>query len=516
MANNGERSFITVIRPDGAERRLSCRVGESLLSALREAGLAPDAPCGGRGSCGRCRVRAAGALSPIDRREKTLLAGADPSLRLACQAEILGDCRVALPPEGSMLFAPGGEAGKPVRPLYRRLGAAVDLGTTTLAVRLYDAEGFLGERAGKNPQAVYGADVTTRLGAAIAGQGKELQAAAANGIRALLEELAQAAGRSLTEIDALVIAGNTAMLTLLAGSDPTPLTKPPFSAARASFTWADPAELGLTGLTAQCCLPPCPAAYVGADALLSLLSSGMTEGPETALLADVGTNGELALWHEGRVYAASAPAGPAVEGAGLSWGCLGGVGAVDRVWTEQGEIRCRVIGGGAAMGVCGSGAVDALAAYLNAGYMDSTGRICRPRGDWAEGLCLPLAGNVTLSQKDIRSLQLAKSAVYAGMETLLHRAGLAPEQVERFYLAGGFGSYVDPESAARMGLIPRPLETRTRVLGNAALTGAAMLLLDSDRIETAEKLAAAVEHVELAADPDFMDRYVAGMEFPEE
>jgi uncharacterized 2Fe-2S/4Fe-4S cluster protein (DUF4445 family) len=380
-----------------------------------------------------------------------------------------------------------------------RYGAAVDLGTTTVAARVYDLQTGqpLGEHALVNPQTAVAADVMGRLSAALAGGGARLRAMAEAAVRAAVDGACRAAG--VPRAEQLCIAGNTVMLTLLTGRDPAPLAVAPFKAACLfGFTEA------VCGLPAY--LPPCAGAFMGADMTCAALAAGLADGGETALLCDIGTNGELMLRHADALYAASAPAGPAFEGGQISRGVGGVRGAIDRVWVEGGGLGCHVIGGGRAIGVCGSGVIDTVAALLALGLVDATGA--------AEAEAFPLTDGVAFTAADVRALQLAKAAVCAAAGMLLTAAGAQPPQVRRVYLAGGFGSHVRVAGAAAIGLLPAQLMLRAEAVGNAALAGAARLLLDGNQRVRAQRIAADAKVLQLGGDERFEERFMAAMAFP--
>ena len=233
----------------------------------------------------------------------------------------------------------------------------------------------------------------------------------------------------------------------------------------------------------------------------------MTQNAGPALLCDVGTNGEMALWKDGVLYVASTAAGPAFEGAGIRCGCGSIPGAIDRVDVKEGALQVSTIRSAPAVGLCGSGLVDAVAALLKLEWMDETGAM-----DDDE---VALEGKVVLTQADIRAVQLAKAAIAAGIECLLHAAQAPVNEVRQVYLAGGFGSHLNLENAARIGLLPEELISRTSVIGNAALDGAVMALLQQRQTEL-RRIADCAKHVDLGGNPLFNERYVENMFFPEE
>ena len=378
---------LTVTR-GGARWEIAFEGVRRLADLLEEAGIAVSSPCGGRGACGKCRAALSGAVSePNDAEQR---AGS----RLVCQAVITGDACADLPAEAAMEQIETGGAGGPCTPDPGRsgLGAAVDIGTTTVALRLCDlADGrSLAEAACLNPQTAVAADVIGRIEAALAGEGERLQSLVTGAVRDLLARACAEAGRGAAEVQELVVTGNTTMLYLLTGRSPEPLSHAPFAADCLFDT--DESVLGLRAY-----LPPCMAAFVGADITCAVLASGMTRRAETALLCDIGTNGEIALWKDGVLRATSTAAGPAFEGAGISCGCGSVRGAIDRVWVEDDELCAHTIGGTPAVGVCGSGLIDAVAGGLSLELIDETGAL-----DPGE---LTLRDDIALQPADIRAVQ---------------------------------------------------------------------------------------------------------------
>lgn len=469
---------------------------EELLSAR---GIFVQRPCGGRGACGKCAVELSGAVSAPNDAERRA------GTRLACQAVLLGDAQVALPEARGMeqveISAEAAEGASD--PMPGRLGAAVDVGTTTIAVQLYDLHSGrrIGAAGGRNPQAAVAADVMGRIGAALDGRLQELQKQAQSAIGCLLQKACAQAGRAEETVDALVVTGNTTMLYLLAGRNPEALSHAPFEA---DCLFDQECEDG----GRRCYLPPCMNAFVGADISCAVLASGQCDAQAVSLLCDIGTNGEIALWKEGMLYVSSTAAGPAFEGAGISCGCDSVRGAIDRVGRNDGRIEAATIGGAPAVGVCGSGLIDAIAAFLEAGEIDETGA--------TEAERLELRDGVALLPRDVRAVQLAKAAIAAGIETLMEAAGVRPQEVETLYIAGGFGSHLNVESAARIGLIPAELAPRVKVIGNAALAGAARLLLDRESWGRVRAIARSARHINLGGNPSFNEHYMDQMFFPEE
>ena len=469
----------------------------TLSQVLAEAGFAMAQPCGGRGVCLKCAV-----LSLTGEVSAPTLAETKAGVRLACQARLFGDCAVTLPATNPWIaIETDGVAVELGDPMAGRYGAAVDLGTTTLAARVYELSTGqeLAQRAGVNPQTAIAADVMGRISAAMAGELARLTAMARDAIEQILAEACADAG--IRGVDALCVAGNTVMFYLLTGRNPRALAAAPFAA---DCLFGGEEAQPLAG--ARLYLPPCAGAFMGADLTCAALATGLCDQPETVLLADIGTNGELMLWHRGALYAASTAAGPAFEGGEISQGCGGIAGAIDKVWVEQGRLGAHVIGGGRAKGICGSGLLDAIAALLTLGHVDETGA--------ADAASYTLCDGVCLTAGDIRAVQLAKAAIAAGMETLLAAAGTTPADVKRLDLAGGFGNRLSVASAVAVGLIPAAFAGKAHAVGNASLTGASALLLDTRLRRKAAQIASSAKIVQLGGDPGFERRFFAAMAFP--
>ncbi len=481
-----QNGYATTIMFDGPER---------LSTLLQRAGVYTAQPCGGQGSCGKCAVTISGAISAPNAAE--CRAGA----RLACQVVVEGNATVVLPDSRPDEQIETGMAAhiEARRPMPGRYGAAVDIGTTTLVAKLFSLENgtCLGTAAARNPQTAVAADVMGRISAAMAGGLVRLQKMVAEEIERLL--VACCAQAEILDVpESLVLTGNTTMLYLLTGRDPTCLSRAPFQADRLFHE-----ETILLGRRAY--LPPCMCAFVGADITCAVYATGMCEKWETALLCDIGTNGEMALWKDGTLYVTSTAAGPAFEGAGISCGCASVRGAIDRVWLEGGKVCVHTIGEAEGVGVCGSGLLDAVAVALQSGKIDETG--------YMEGDSLPLCEAVALLPRDIRAVQLAKAAIAAGMAVLLETAGVGPDEVQVLYVAGGFGSHLNMESAVTIGLLPSGLAGRAQSVGNAALAGASMALLDRDAQQAMARIASAAVPVHLGGNPQFNEAYVEQMLF---
>lgn len=469
---------------------------QPLSQVLAAADASIPQPCGGRGVCGKCAVAIFGDVSAPAAAEEKL------GVRLACRTVLLGNTEVTLPTLLPIQQIEGGSAASlfPISPMAGRYGAAIDIGTTTIALLLYDmADGrCIGASSMLNPQTAVAADVIGRIDAALHGKAELLRIQVESALQTLLAAACSQAEISASEVDGLVITGNTTMLYLLTGRDPHSLSRAPFVADHL-FGHEEPL------LSRSAYLPGCLHAFVGADTTCALLASGMLRRMETSLLCDVGTNGELVLWHHGQLYIASTAAGPAFEGAGISCGCTSIPGAIDQITLVNGTLHCHTINERPAIGICGSGLLDAVAASLDLGLLDETGFI--------EDDCIQLQDGIPLDQSDIRSVQLAKAATHAGIMSLLKAADCSPDDVATLYLAGGFGSHLNIRSAARVGLIPTVFTEKIRVIGNAALDGAAHLLMDMTQREHITAMQRCATHVRLDGNPAFADLYIKSMLF---
>lgn len=439
---------------------------------LSDLGIHRPHPCGGRGVCGKCKVLLNG--SPV----------------LACRTRInknaVLDITKAFP--DIMGITDGSMPDFAHNPMIERgYGAAIDIGTTTIAGYIYSfPECRLVKSACiPNRQGTYGADVMTRLDYCIHGGADILASCLQDAIRTLT------AGY---EIQKYVICGNTAMLHFLTGQDPASMAVAPYHAEHLFGEWVD-----------KMYLTKCISAFVGGDITAAMTACRM-EDTGISLLADIGTNGEMVLKKDDRYFCCSAPAGPCFEGAGISYGTAAIEGAISHVYISGNQIKYSTIGDAPATGLCGTGLVDTIACLLKLGILDENGYM-------EEDFIFP-GSTVCLSCDDVHQFQLAKSAICSGIEALLHEANVSYEEIEKFYIAGGFGTYLDAENAAITGLIPAPLAPKAIPMGNAAGIGASMLLLNKDYLASSEALASSASTLPLTDNPYFAERFIENMYFP--
>jgi len=393
-------------------------------------------------------------------------------------------------------------------------GVAVDIGTTTVAVYLWNRETGICVAYGSevNAQISMGLDVLSRIRYSTeATDGlSRLHDAVTGQLERMIYELIHHETIDASEIKYIVLTGNTTMLHLVSGISPASMGRLPFQPESQFGNRVKAGELGLTSLSCDVFLPGCPCAFVGADIVTAMLAAGFDKKTDTMLLMDIGTNGELALLHEGRIYAASTAAGPAFEGAELSCGMAGVAGAISAVSVRDGKIVCETIGGSEATGVCGSGVLDFIGLMLETGAIDESGAI-EPDSAFGSKIdgqnALMLEKGIYLTQKDIRNIQAAKAAIAAGVYALAKAAGIGLDKVNQTYLAGGFGNYMDIASARKIGLIPPGIGSVDSI-GNAAATGAALLLFPDQYNQAADWLFRNTVCVELGGDAYFAEKYV--------
>jgi len=486
-----------------------------LADALAAAGHHLPMPCRGRATCGKCGVYVAGDAEPPGAMEAALLTRApQPPLpgydyRLACLCHIRGEAAVVTSSISGVVVADVGMdvvAYDGLDPAG--LGCAIDVGTTTVTVllfRLGDRE-RLADVSRLNHQAVHGSDVLSRIDAANQHGVAVLQRLVVDQLTAMLAEALDLAGARPVDVTRLTVTGNSTMLHLLTGRPVTSLGVYPFT-PDTLFGWTLPATTLFPALTgAELYLPPAISTFVGPDIVCGLLATGLGTRGVPELLVDVGTNGEMALAAGGGLWCCSTAAGPAFEGAEISSGMPALPGAIEDVWVDGDDVGFATIGGARPRGLCGTGLIGAVDAYLDLGVIDETGAMdaVSVQIGWSE---------ISLTQADVRKLQLAKSAVAAGIDTLLHEAGLTADDLATLHLAGGFGSYLQPRPAAGIGLFPEVLVDRADPAGNTALTGAVLLTLSQAARRTAEERAADAREVALSTHPVFMDRFIENMAF---
>ena len=591
--------------------------GTTLFHAAAWTGQPIESTCGGRGTCGKCRVRVIEGSAPVTPADLQHLAQDDIACgwRLSCQSEVRDEMVVHVPrllstPKTAM-FGVGRQVlldpnvhkvrlhlAEPTlhdqRPDLQRLrealrqegfamsadlavvrtlpkalrdagfevtavlcgealvavepgdttgacfGIAFDLGTTTIVGTLMDLNN--GEARGVvstlNAQAIHGGDVLSRISHTMGKKEglQEMQHFAAFTINGLIERLTSESGVPTEQIYEITVAGNLTMMHLLLGIDPEPIALTPFAPAVAHGMEFRARDIGIAiHPEGRVFLFPAIGAYVGGDIVAGLLATALPRGNKLRLFVDVGTNGEIALGSEPRTLATAAPAGPAFEGAEISCGMRATTGAIEGVQITENTVVLQTIDDAPPVGLCGSGLIDAVAQLYRRGLMDATGRM-RSAEELAGRIPGSLASRlvtvdgvrafvlateevtggrrILFSQKDVRQLQFAKGSIASGIRVLMKEMAVTPDDLQEVLLAGAFGSYIHPDAARIIGLVPAVPLSRIRAVGNAAGEGAKIALLSYREREAAEVMPSRVEYIELSGREDFNDIFMGVLGFP--
>lgn len=423
------------------------------------------------------------------------------------------------------------EPGKPGKPAF---GLAVDIGTTTVAVSLLDTEKgeIIGEAGAYNRQAVYGSDVISRIIYTDENKGGTdvLQKAVVKTINELTGELLDKNGLTGNDIPVAVCGGNTVMIHMFMGMTASFLRLEPYTPGAVNFPAVRAKELGLKiNPDARVITVPSVASYVGGDITSGVLATMITHSDKLSLFIDIGTNGELALGGRDWLVTCSCSAGPAFEGSGISCGMRAMDGAIDWIEIDENnlEVKCRAIGGIKPKGICGSGLIQSLSRMKKAGVIDRAGKILEstdsPRvriGNEGMEYVLVYArdsGNgrdIFITEADIKNLLRAKGAIFAGIRTMLQQVQLDINDIDRVYIAGGFGAYVNIAGAVRIGLLPDLPADKFEYVGNSCIQGGMIMLLCREALMEAEEIADNMTYFELSVGNEFMDEFVSALFIP--
>lgn len=489
---------IRCIGPEGA-REMDSEEGIPLQAILRNNGYNIYSPCGGRGRCGKCTVWVSGVGKVLSCRYfpvsdiEIILPGDDEARILVRQTEFLEDFQFR--PELSSCHSKA------------PYGVAIDLGTTTVALYFLNLIDGAIEKVSSflNPQMIFGADIISRITWCQENETglKELRNLITGSINYEVEAFLAEQGLENKNIEKVVVAGNTTMLHLLLGEDPVPIALAPFTP---KFTSRQVRKGSLSGLKinpdGQLITLPCLSAYVGSDIIAGL--AVLKPLYLNYLFVDIGTNGEIALVKGDTVYSCSAAAGPAFEGANLSCGMAAVTGAISG-FSDDGGFQ--VIGNAEPSGICGSGIVDIVAYLVRKGIVDETGFL-------NESFVIHPGRNIMVTRQDIREIQLAKSAICSGIRILMKRAGMGFEDIGALFLAGGFGNYININSAIDIGLLPSELENRIFAVGNSAGIGAMQNLRSDEHERRMVRILENSRYVELSEAEDFPEEFAINMYFP--
>lgn len=422
--------------------------------------------------------------------------------------------------------------------VHRNFGLVFDLGTTTLVGKLLSlTDGSeVAVSSCLNRQSRHGSDVISRLQYVEGHLGglEHLHRVLIRDMNQLTARLLKTGGLKQDDIFVVVAAGNTIMQHFLLSLTPLGIARAPFSPVLTDGLIVKAADAGLKlHPEALLYMMPTKSGYIGGDLISVILTSGVAEQDEIILGLDLGTNGEIFLGNSKRLMSCSAAAGPALEGARISDGMIAKAGAIEGVSFEEGDLHYLIVGNIKPKGLCGSGLVELVGVLLELGIIDHEGLIGPTQNRAAQGLNSRLINRsgaydfliasaeesydkkpVYLTQKDVRELQLAKAAIAAGIKTMTDEMGIGTEDISQVYLAGALGNYISPYSAMRIGLVPRLDPESIRSLGNAASTGASMVLLNRHNWQKSEALAEFIEHIELSSRLDFNEHFIEQLDFP--
>jgi len=500
------KNFKIVIHLNNQKYETQVQKGKNLLKYLQENKFPIAAPCGGMGICGKCKV-----YLP------------DGGFLLACMTFIDSDMEIFLPNQQEMNVLKAQHQFKPYYPLNPGiiqeivsfpLGLAIDVGTTTLV--FYFINLITGQTEATqtqlNPQASYGSDVISRISYCNQNNGgtKTLQHIIIDATNQQIKTFVENSNFDSSSIIKIVYTGNTTMLHFLAGVNAFSIGTAPHKAVFTDKQLFIANELGIKcNPKAEVHLMPSISAFVGADIVSGLASLKFPEKIKNYLFVDIGTNGEMALVTQKKIFCCSTAAGPAFEGSNISCGMTAQKGAIDS-YNKEGYTT---IGDVAPIGICGSGLIDLISTLLDQNIIDEQGVI---DSDYIIVNSKNTANNkdIVLTQSDIREVQLAKSALASGMLILVKQAGLIPDQVDALVIAGGFGNYLKPDNAIRIGLYPEKLSKKIIPVGNAAGTGAQMYLKSLEFESQVEKIKDNASNMELFDIDDFVVEYAMQMQFP--
>ena len=481
-------------QPEG--RSVDVPEGTTISDAGIKAGVKIKLPCAGNGRCGKCIVEIGN--------ERVL----------ACQTEVSDGMVVTVPDEdsGRIIAAIDHRTTEisDISPLSDGYGLAVDIGTTTVAVEIIDLSNgdVVFESADMNRQRSRGEDVLARIEYAGEGGTEELRGL-------VLDTINEIIGRCdilKNEIKSAYIAGNTAMTHLFLGVDPSPIRYPPFEPVVKDATITGK-ESGLNiNPSAKVVCMPSVSSYVGGDITSDIVDSGMDKNEGLALLIDVGTNGEVAIGNADMLLTCSSSAGPAFEGSQMTSGMLAKEGAIDSVRIIDGRVHYTVIGGAEPKGICGSGIIDLVAELFKAGMLDRRGNFTESSG--AKGGVFTIVGDVVITQSEISNVIMTKAAIYSATGTMVRSLGVGFEDLERIYIAGGFGNFIDMESAITIGLFPDVDRSKYEYLGNASLAGAKYALISQGFRDRVDTVFPKMTYVDLGSDPVFYDEYMSAQFLP--
>ncbi len=481
------------------DKKLTVNKGTPLIDVLHEFGV--EFPCGGKGACGRCKVKLLDGELKTDfvHQQKLEKLNLGDNWRLACFCHAESDITLEVSQFENIILADNSAFDFQPR---NGFGIAVDLGTTTIVVQLVNLEnGYILDSISEvNVQSKYGGDLISRIQNCLDGKQPEMQKLIRNQIGKMIDSILK---KHPAEVSKIVLVGNTVMHHIFSGLNIQPLSFYPFNSP----------DIGTQQFSVNQINPQLPenteiqfypsiGSFVGSDILAGIAATKMAEREEYSVLIDLGTNGEIVLGNKNKIICASTAAGPAFEGAKISQGMRATTGAISSVSLNNVDYDCHVIGNGKAKGICGSGLIDVVAILIEQGKIGMFGEI---NSDEEK---IEITHGIFLTQQDIREFQLAKAAIATGLQILLNRLNITFNEVEKVFVAGGFGNFLNIGNVIRTGLIECDEEKIVK-FGNTALIGAKMFLFENE--EFIQKILEKTAHINLEGDPNFQDIYVEKM-----
>lgn len=511
-----EVSVKVVVKTKQEEKIIYARKKQTILESLRESGIFLTAICAGRGVCGKCKVKVTEGEIPASKQDLEIFTPKEiaEGYRLACKAYPESDCTIYIRDEEEDAFfvladqkeADGSELHQDVT-----YGIAADIGTTTVAMQLVDLENgkIIDVFTTINKQRAYGADVISRIEASNAGKTEELK----DCIRDILREgVWKLSGEGKVKISDMVIGANTTMVHLLMGYSCETLGVYPFTPVNIDTIHTTGEELlGIKNQDMKITIYPGISTYVGGDITAGLYELDFLNRENVTVLIDLGTNGEMAIGNKDKILVTSTAAGPAFEGGNIVCGTGSIPGAISKVQLKEGKVLFETIGGEEPKGICGTGVIDTIYELVNAEIVDETGLM--EEEYFEDGILLSDYNDIRFYQKDVRELQLAKSAVRAGLETLILKFGVSYEEIDAIYVAGGFGYKMDIQKAIGIGLLPEECQDKIKAVGNTCLRGAVKYLTRKQAEKDTEQIIQLSEEVNLSMDKAFQDYYMEYMYF---
>ena len=488
------------LQPMGKELQVNHKT--PLIDVLHEFGI--EFPCGGKGICGKCKVRLLNGdiFTTEIHKDKIKQLGLANDWRLACFSictqditlEIEQFYHIILADESEFDFIP-----------QEGFGIAVDLGTTTIVAQLVDLSSakVLAVETMMNPQLKFGADLISRIQGCLDGHENEMSFIIRSAIGNMIDLILQ---KHKVELRKVIIVGNTAMQLIFSNCDVSPLSAYPFQTQNLYMKSFDPSELGWKFPSEEKIqFYPSIGSFVGSDILAGIAATGLHQKEKYTALIDLGTNGEIVIGNKNQIVCASTAAGPAFEGANISMGMRAVTGAISSMNLTDGKIEVNVIGNTAPAGICGSALIDAIAILRQMDLIGIFGEINSGEAS------IKIAGKVIITQKDINEFLLAKAAISAGLSILSKSISIQVPDIDEIYIAGGFGSYINIGNVIAIGMIGLP-EEKIHKIGNTALIGAKMFLFTDNKI--LDDILGKTRHINLESDPDFQDIYVDKMLLP--